>query len=281
MLKNRKRLLLLLGTVMLAVVLSGCSGSTAPITSESTGFWDHYIIWNFSRVIIWLSEVFGNNYGVGIIVFTLIIRIILLPVMQMQTKSTRKMAEIQPQLKELQEKYSTKDVETQQKLREEQQKLYSENGANPMMGCLPMLLQMPLLIALYQSISRTEVIKAGHFLWVNLGEKDPYYILPILAAILTFATSKLTMMGQSQSNGMTGAMTYMMPALILFMAISLPSALSLYWVVGNAFSVGQTMLLNNPFKIKREREAKEQAKKDREKALKKAQSPNKKRSKKR
>lgn len=266
---------------MLAVVLSGCSGSTAPITSESTGFWDHYIIWNFSRVIIWLSEVFGNNYGVGIIVFTLIIRIILLPVMQMQTKSTRKMAEIQPQLKELQEKYSTKDVETQQKLREEQQKLYSENGANPMMGCLPMLLQMPLLIALYQSISRTEVIKAGHFLWVNLGEKDPYYILPILAAILTFATSKLTMMGQSQSNGMTGAMTYMMPALILFMAISLPSALSLYWVVGNAFSVGQTMLLNNPFKIKREREAKEQAKKDREKALKKAQSPNKKRSKKR
>ncbi|MGY3779528.1 membrane protein insertase YidC [Isobaculum melis] len=279
--KNRKRLLLLLGTVMLAVVLSGCSGSTAPITSESTGFWDHYIIWNFSRVIIWLSEVFGNNYGVGIIVFTLIIRIILLPVMQMQTKSTRKMAEIQPQLKELQEKYSTKDVETQQKLREEQQKLYSENGANPMMGCLPMLLQMPLLIALYQSISRTEVIKAGHFLWVNLGEKDPYYILPILAAILTFATSKLTMMGQSQTNGMTGAMTYMMPALILFMAITLPSALSLYWVVGNAFSVGQTMLLNNPFKIKREREAKEQAKKDREKALKKAQSPNKKRSKKR
>lgn len=281
MLKNRKRLLLLLGTVMLAVILSGCSGSTAPITSESTGFWDHYIIWNFSRVIIWLSEVFGNNYGVGIIVFTLIIRIILLPVMQMQTKSTRKMAEIQPQLKELQEKYSTKDVETQQKLREEQQKLYSENGANPMMGCLPMLLQMPLLIALYQSISRTEVIKAGHFLWVNLGEKDPYYILPILAAILTFATSKLTMMGQAQSNGMTGAMTYMMPALILFMAITLPSALSLYWVVGNAFSVGQTMLLNNPFKIKREREAKEQAKKDREKALKKAQSPTKKRSKKR
>lgn len=279
MLKKRKRLLLLLSTIMLLFVLSGCS-STAPITSESTGFWDQYIIWNFSRAIIWLSDLFGHSYGIGIILFTLIIRIILLPVMQLQTKSTRKMNDVQPQLKELQEKYASKDAETQQKLREEQQKLYSENGVNPMMGCLPVLLQMPLLIALYQSISRTEVIKAGSFLWVQLGEKDPYYILPILAAILTFATSKLTMMSQQQANGMAGSMTYVMPVMILLMAINLPSALSLYWVVGNAFSVGQTLLLNNPFKLLKEREAKEKAKKDREKALQKAKNPNKKRNKK-
>lgn len=276
--KNRKRLLLLLGTVLLAVVLVGCG--TSPITAESTGFWDRYIVLNFSRVIIWLSDLFGGSFGLGIIVFTLIIRIILLPLMHGQTKSTRKMSDLQPRIKALQAQYSSKDAETQSKLKEETSKLYSEAGVNPVAGCLPLLIQMPVLMGLYQAISRTEALSTGDFLWMNLGKPDPMFILPIAAAILTYATTKLSSMSQAESNPTTTSMMYMMPALILFMGITLPSALSLYWVVGNAFSVGQTLLLNNPFKIRKEREEKLQAERDRERALEKALNPKKKKKKK-
>lgn len=271
---KRKRLLLLLGTVFLAVVLVGCG--TSPITEQSTGIWDKYIVFNFSRIIIWFADLFGGSYGIGIIIFTLIIRLILLPVMHHQTKSTKKMSEMQPQLKVLQEKYASKDIDTQNKLKEETSKLYSEAGVNPVAGCLPLLIQMPVLIAMYQAISRTEVLKTGNFLWMNLGAPDPYFILPVLAAVLTYATTKLSTMSQAESNPTTTSMMYIMPALILFMGITLPSALSLYWVVGNAFSVGQTLLLNNPFKIIKEREDKIKVERDRQRALEKALKPKKK-----
>jgi YidC/Oxa1 family membrane protein insertase len=274
---KRKRLLLLLGTVLLAVVLVGCG--TSPITEQSTGIWDRYIILNFSRVIIWFSNLFGGSYGIGIIIFTLIIRLILLPIMHRQTKSTQKMAELQPQLKELQTKYASKDTDTQNKLKEETSKLYAEAGVNPVAGCLPLLIQMPVLIAMYQAISRTDVLKTGNFLWMNLGEPDHYFILPILAAALTYGTTKLSSMSQAESNPTTTSMMYIMPALILFMGITLPSALSLYWVVGNAFSVGQTLLLNNPFKIKKEREEKIRVERERQRALEKALKPKKKKKK--
>ncbi|MER2180362.1 MAG: YidC/Oxa1 family membrane protein insertase [Carnobacterium inhibens] len=274
---KRKRLLLLLGTVLLAVVLVGCG--TSPITEQSTGIWDRYIILNFSRVIIWFSNLFGGSYGIGIIIFTLIIRLILLPIMHRQTKSTQKMAGLQPQLKELQTKYASKDTDTQNKLKEETSKLYAEAGVNPVAGCLPLLIQMPVLIAMYQAISRTDVLKTGNFLWMNLGEPDHYFILPILAAALTYGTTKLSSMSQAESNPTTTSMMYIMPALILFMGITLPSALSLYWVVGNAFSVGQTLLLNNPFKIKKEREEKIRVERERQRALEKALKPKKKKKK--
>jgi len=106
LLSKRKRILLSLGLVMVMLVLSAC-GNTAPITSESTGFWDGVVIYNFSRFIIFLSELFNNNYGVGIIIFTAIIRVILIPLNYFQTKSTQKMQKVQPQIKELQEKYAS------------------------------------------------------------------------------------------------------------------------------------------------------------------------------
>ena len=159
-----------------------------------------------------------------------------------QMKSMWKTQEIQPKLMALQKKYPGKDPESMQKLSEEQQKLYAEAGINPMAGCLPMLIQMPILIALYQAIWRSPILKNGDFLWMHLGEKDPYYIMPILAAIFTFLTSKLSMMGQPEgtNNMMNNMMLYFMPIMTGFIAFNLPSALSIYWVVTNAFSVGQT-----------------------------------------
>ena len=276
---KRKRLLLSLGLVTLVLFLSAC-GNTESITSDSTGFWDGFVIYNFSRFIIALSELFGNNYGVGIIIFTIIIRVILIPLNYFQTKSTQKMQKIQPQVKALQEKYPSKDTQTRELLQAETSRLYSENGVNPYAGCLPTLVQMPVMIAFYRAISRTEILSSSNFLWMNLGERDPYFVLPILAAILTYFTSKLTMMSQADGGGQTKVMLYMMPALILFMGSTLPSALSLYWVISNAFSVVQTLILNNPYTIIAEREAEERANRERERALERAKNPKKKRRKK-
>ncbi|GEN47606.1 membrane protein insertase YidC [Ligilactobacillus pobuzihii] len=268
--KKGKKALALFGALSLVLVLSACS--TDPVTSESTGIWDHYIIWNFVRAIKALSNLFGGSYGWGIVIFTIIVRIIILPLMFYQMKSSRKSMEIQPQLKALQEKYPDRDQDSMRAMQEEQKKLYAEAGVNPVAGCLPLLVQMPVLVALYQAIFRSQELKTGSFLWMQLGDKDPYFILPVLAALFTFATSKLSTMSQPDTGqkGMMAAMTYGMPLMIFITALSVPSALSLYWVITNAFSVGQTLLINNPFKINRERAEKEQAKKDRERNLQKA-----------
>lgn len=268
--KKGKKALALFGALSLVLVLSACS--TDPVTSSSTGFWDHYIIWNFVRAIKALSHFFGNSYGWGIVIFTIIVRIIILPLMFYQMKSSRKTMDLQPQLKALQAKYPDRDQDSMRAMQEEQRKLYAEAGVNPVAGCLPLLVQMPVLIALYQAIFRAQELKTGSFLWMQLGDKDPYFILPILAAFFTFATSKLTTMSQPDTGqkGMMAAMTYGMPLMIFVTALSVPSALSLYWVITNAFSVGQTLLINNPYKINRERAEKEQSIKDHERNLKKA-----------
>lgn len=273
--KKYKRLLLSFGLIGLVLVLSAC-GATGEVSSSSSGIWDRYIVYYFAEAIKFLS--FGN-IGIGIILFTLIIRIILLPLMHFQTKSMRKTQELQPKLKELQQKYSSKDPETQAKMREEQQKLYAENNVNPYIGCLPLLIQMPIMMALWQAISRVPALKEGQFLWLNLGESDPYYILPILAAVFTFASTYLSSMSQLESNPSTKIMSFFMPVMILVMGVNLASGLSLYWVVSNAFQTAQTMLINNPFKIRQEREMEAKKIKERQRALEKAMSPKKKRKK--
>ncbi|OJG91186.1 membrane protein oxaA [Enterococcus saccharolyticus] len=266
----------MMALVSLVVLLSACG--TSEVSAQSTGFWERYVVYYFAEAIKWLSV--GGSRGIGIILFTLIIRIILLPLMNFQTKSMRKTQELQPKLKELQKQYSSKDTATQQKLREEQQRLYAENGVNPYAGCLPLIVQMPILMAIWQAISRVPELREGSFMWLDvLGNPDPYFILPILAAVFTFGSTYLSSMSQVESNPSMKIMTYTMPIMILVMGINLPSALSLYWVVSNAFQVGQTLLINNPYKIIREREEVVRQEKERERALRKAQNPKKKRKK--
>ncbi|MCB2663499.1 YidC/Oxa1 family membrane protein insertase, partial [Listeria monocytogenes] len=89
-------------------------------------------------------------------------------------------------------------------------------------------------------------------LWMQLGNPDPYYILPVVASLTTFLSSKISMMVQTQQNKSMAMIVYIMPVMILFMCITLPSALALYWIIGNIFTVFQTILINNPFKNKRE-----------------------------
>ena len=158
--------------------------------------------------------------------------------------------------------------------------MYAEYGVNPYAGCLPLLVQMPILMAIYQAISRVPELREGSFLWLKiLGEPDPYFILPVLAAILTFASTYLSSMSQVESNASLKVMNYVMPVMIFVMAVNLPSALSLYWVVSNAFQVVQTLLINNPFKIMKEREEMARKERERVRALERAQNPKKKRKK--
>ncbi|SER33214.1 YidC/Oxa1 family membrane protein insertase [Granulicatella balaenopterae] len=257
----------------LTLFLTACS--TSPITEQSTGFWDKGIVYNFSQFIVWLSEVFGGSYGVGIIVFTIITRVLLLPLMHFQYKATRKTAILQPKVKELREKYSSRDRETQMLLQEKVSELYKEEGINQYAALIPLFIQLPIMIALYQAISRTEVLKTGTFLWFQLDQPDPYFILPVLAAFFTLVVSWLTTKMQDQ--GMASKiMMFVMPTMILVISIPLPSILGLYWVVGNVFSVIQTLVMNNPFKFRKELDAKLLAEKQRQKALEKAKNPKKK-----
>lgn len=265
--KKVKRVLSLAAIGSLTLFLAACSNK--PVTSHSTGLWDHYIVYNFSRFIVWLSNNCGG-YGMGIIIFTIIIRVLLLPLMFYQTKSMLKTQELAPKLKAIQKKYSSRDRESMVKMQEETSKLYKEAGVNPWASMLPMIIQLPIMWALYQAIWRTPELRHGTFLWLQLGHTDPYYILPILAALFTFLSSWLSMASMPERNAMTSAMTWFMPIMVFFMALGFSSAITLYWVVSNAFQVVQTLLLQNPFKIRREREAKEKQEKAKKRKLEKA-----------
>lgn len=259
--KKHKKTLLMLALVALMVFISACARTEA-IGPESEGFWDGIIIYNFSRFLLWLSDLFGGSYGLAIIAFTALGQIVLLPLTNYQQKSMAKTQEIQPEMEALREKYSAKDEATKEKLAEETQKLQDEAGVNPLMGCLPMFIQMPIFIALYQTVTRTPELASGNFLWLELGNPDPYYILPILAALFTMANSWL--MQHGNPNSKTGAMTFVMPVMIFFITFRVASSLALYFAASNATRVIITLIFNNPFKKRREMEAKKEEEKEEE-----------------
>lgn len=242
----KRRILLVVGLISVLALLSGCTQVNVPITSESEGFWNSYIVYPLSQVITYFAEITGDNYGIAIVLVTLIIRLAILPLMIKQTKSSKAMQAIQPEMKELKEKYSSKDQQTQQKLQQETMALFQKHGVNPLAGCFPLIIQMPILIGFYHAIMRTEEIANHSFLWFDLGEKDPYYILPIVAGITTFVQQKMMMAGNANQNPQMAMMLWIMPIMIVVFAITFPAALSLYWVVGNLFMIIQTYFVKGP-----------------------------------
>ena len=227
------------------VLLTGCN-IDEPINAECEGIWDRFFVYPLSQIIIYLAELFNDNYGWAIIVVTILIRIVILPLMIKQTKNARAMQELQPEIEKLREKYSAKDQRTQQKLQQEMMALFQERGVNPLAGCLPILIQMPILIALYHAIMRTEEISGHTFLWLALDAPDPYYILPIIAGITTFIQQKMMMVSSMADNPQMQVMLYTMPIMIFIFAIFFPAALTLYWVVGNIFMIAQTYFITGP-----------------------------------
>ena len=130
----------------LVALLSGCTEINQPITNESEGFWNEYVVYPLSWLITYFAELMNNDYGLSIIIVTLLIRFAILPLMIKQTKNAKAMQALQPEMKALREKYSSKDQKTQQKLQQETMGLFQKHGVNPLAGCFPLLVQMPILI---------------------------------------------------------------------------------------------------------------------------------------
>ncbi|MDR3560308.1 MAG: YidC/Oxa1 family membrane protein insertase [Negativicutes bacterium] len=177
------------------------------------------------------------NYGVAIILLTVAIKIVLYPLTVKQVKSMKKMQELGPKLKALQEQYK----DNKPKQQEEVAKLYKTAGVNPLAGCLPLLIQMPFLASIFYAIRDFGYVSQPSFLWIKtLAVSDPIYLLPILAAVTTYISSKQTMTDSSQQGKM---MTMVMPLFIGYMTLRFPAGLGLYWVVSNLVQIVQQRFL--------------------------------------
>ncbi|WP_404318122.1 YidC family membrane integrase SpoIIIJ [Bacillus lumedeiriae] len=227
------------------MLLAGCTEINQEITPESKGFWNEFVVYPLSMVIIKTAEAVGS-YGWSIVIVTIIIRLIILPLMIKQTRNAKAMQLLQPEMKKIKEKYQSKDAVTQQKMQQETMALFQKHGVNPLAGCFPLIVQMPIIFGFYQAIMRTEAIKQDTFLWFDLGSPDPFFILPIVAGVTTFLQQKLMMAGTMNQNPQMAMMLWLMPIMIVVFAINLPAALSLYWVVGNIFMIVQTIIINKP-----------------------------------
>ncbi|MGE5627100.1 MAG: membrane protein insertase YidC [Solirubrobacterales bacterium] len=180
------------------------------------------------------------SYGISIILVTLIIRVILLPLSVKQTKSSIAMSELQPETKKLQEKYKNDP----QKAQEELMKLYKEKGASPFSGCLPMLIQWPIFVALYYVFNTLTGINGVHFLWIrDLAKAD--IILAVLSGITTYSSGILMMppSGDTAQSKQTQIMNASMAVFMVFISWKLRAALVLYWTVNNIVQILQTVVM--------------------------------------
>lgn len=185
------------------------------------------------------------SYGITIIVVTAVLKIILLPLNLQQTRSMNKMSAMQPELQRLQERYKNDPA----RLNQEMQKLYKDNKINPFAGCLPLLIQFPIIIAFYNVFANLKGIDGVGFLWIkDLASPDPTFILPLLAAAFTFLSSSILQAKPEDGKKNAQAqqmkiMNIMMTVMIGFMSLKLSSALVLYWVANSVFQIVQTLAI--------------------------------------
>jgi len=189
-----------------------------------------------------------GNYGISIILFTILTKILLLPINIKQTQSTKKMNELNPKIKALQAKYKNDKERLNEKLME----LYKEEKYNPAGGCLPLLIQMPIIIALFRVLQSPTTFVftpeqfdaiSKSFLWLpDLGLPDKMYILPVLSALTTyFQMNMVAAKGNTDPNMKT--MNMVMPIMLGWITVKFPSGLAMYWVVGNLFTIAQQFLM--------------------------------------
>jgi len=230
--------------------------------------WNTVILNPMVNALIWLYGLLGNNIILAILILTILIRLLVFPLTWQQQKSTAATAELQPKLEEIKKKHKGDQEIIQQKTME----LYREAGVNPLGGCLPTLIQFPILIGLYQAITRSlaaspiqlldlsqhiyQTLPAflswlpnaqsliplnSHFLWLDLAAPDPYYILPALVVISTFLQNKLMTPPSADPNqaSMSRSMQLTMPLFIGYISLNFPAGLSIYWVASNLAGFAQ------------------------------------------
>jgi YidC/Oxa1 family membrane protein insertase len=201
--------------------------------------------------LLWLHDHVVPSYGWAIVLMTVLIKLALLPLTHHSMKSMKKMQELNPKMQRIRERYRPKlkdkqgkpDLEMQRKMNDEIMALYREHGVNPAGGCLPLLLQMPILFAFYRLLSTAfELRGAPWILWIrDLSAADPYYVLPIVMGVTQFLQVKLS---PQTGDPMQRRMFMLMPLFMTFLFLGFPSGLVLYWLTNNVLTIAQQWVYN-------------------------------------
>ena len=202
------------------------------------GSWLKWLAMPLLILLKWLYQ-YVHNYGIAIIILTILIKLIFWPLGNKSYESMKKMQKLQPKMKELQEKYKG----DRQKLSQETMALYRTHKINPMSGCLPMLIQIPVFFGLYKTLLYAIELRHSPFFWwiQDLSEKDPYYITPIIMGGTMWLQQKMTPVG---GDPMQQKVMLWMPVIFTFLFLSFPSGLVIYWLFNNIISIGQQYYIN-------------------------------------
>ncbi|GBD31977.1 MAG: membrane protein insertase YidC [Gemmatimonadales bacterium] len=191
------------------------------------------------HILLWMHDTLKLPYGWVLVLFGIAVRVVLWPLNQKAMRSSMAMQAIQPQMKALQERYK-KDP---QKLQQELMKLYKEHGVNPFGGCLPMLIPMPVLFALFFVFANTIEFRGVPFLWLpDLSRADPYYVIPLIMGLSMYAVTKIGQIGVPP-NPQAKMMLYVMPVMFTVLFANFSSGLNLYYAVSNIASIPQQWLI--------------------------------------
>ncbi|WP_434751413.1 membrane protein insertase YidC [Paenibacillus amylolyticus] len=250
----------LIAILFAVMLLAGCSNNVSEINSSTPGFFNHYIVFPLSYLIQHIASVFNGSYGVAIIIITLVIRLALLPLMMRQAKSQQGtrviMNAMKPELDALKKKYEGKsDAADRQKQSEETMALYKKHKFNPLnIGCLPLLIQLPILSGIYTAIRLTPELSSHSFLWFKLGAPD--YVLAVVVAVIYLIQAKVSQANMApEQRKQFAIMGYISPLMMAFFSLSAPAAMPLYWTVGGSFLVLQTLLFRKCYPVEHPQEA--------------------------
>ena len=207
--------------------------------------WFTFLSRPFFKVLLWIQGMVGN-WGWTIILFTLLVKLVLFPLSYKGMMSMQKLKDLAPKMKDLKEKHKGDPA----KLNAQMMEMYKKNGANPMGGCLPMLLQIPVFFALYRVLLNADELQGASWIpvWIdNLAIADPYYILPILMGASMWFQQKIT--PNNFTDPMQEKIFQFFPLImaLMFIIMPFPSGLVLYWVVNNIFTIGQQYVINNAY----------------------------------
>ena len=260
----KKKITLLVVVGLIVVTLSGCGVDADParaLTPEvASGFWETFIVLPLIQFITFLYNLVGN-LGISIMIATALTKLLVMPLMLKSMNSTAKMQTIQPQQQKIQQKYAGKtDPDSRMKQNQEMQALWKEHGVNPMAGCWPMLIQIPLMMAFFAAFSRHPLIATynpSYFLGLNLGEASgwPNMVLAAIVAGLMYVSQtmmqKRTMAQNTTSNSPAPAMNPKMMSLMMIPMIALMVygsvlAMGLYFLVTNIVMLLQNFLIKRP-----------------------------------
>jgi YidC/Oxa1 family membrane protein insertase len=190
-------------------------------------------------LLVWMHEHLHLAYGLVLIFFGILVRLLLWPLNQKAMRANLKLQEVQPLMKDIQERYKSDP----QRMQQEMFKLYKEYNVNPLGGCWPMLLPMPVLFALFFVFGNTIELRDASFLWLpDLSRPDPLYIIPVIMGLSMYGLSKMGQMGM-EPNPQMKMMLYVMPIMMTFLFLNFASGLNLYYAVSNLASIPQQWLL--------------------------------------